>query len=154
TVQVAGDVWQKYADNLPPIDKGVVFPEAEATALTKIYETHQGNETLIGWNFKTALREQFDYAKYPLDRQQNWLQMWHVDFEKDVYLEPDVDGYTTLEPSALPGMDPELILENWQFERSYFSYRLKRYNANFGIQGYVSDAPQPELYFNISIKRF
>ena len=154
TVQVAGYVWQKYADNLPPVDKGVVFPEAESTALTKVYETHQGNETLIGWNFKTALREQFDYAKYPLDRQLIWLQMWHVDFEKDVYLEPDVDAYTTLEPSALPGLDPELILENWQFERSYFSYRLKRYNANFGIQGYVSDAPQPELYFNISIKRF
>jgi hypothetical protein len=154
TVQVAGYVWQKYADNLPPVDKGVVFPEAETTVLTKIYETHQGNETLIGWNFKTALREQFNYAQYPLDRQQIWLQMWHVDFEKDVYLEPDVDAYTTLEPSALPGLDPELILENWQFERSYFSYRLKRYNANFGIQGYVADAPQPELYFNVSIKRF
>jgi len=154
TVQVAGYVWQRYANDLPPLDKGVVFSEAETTTFHKVYDAQQGNETLIGWNFKTTLREQFDYSRYPLDRQQLRMRIWHVEFEKDVYLQPDVMGYTTIEPSVLPGLDPGLVLENWQIERSYFSYRLIQYNSNFGIQGYDSDVPQPELYFNLSIKRF
>lgn len=153
TIQVAGYIWQRYADNLPELDKGIVFPEADTTTMTKVYETKQGNETLIGWNFKTTLREYFDYAKYPLDRQHIWIRLWHVDFERNVYLEPDADGYTSIEPSTSPGIDPGVVLENWQIERSYFSYRLNRYNANFGIQGYDSQQPQPEMYFNISIKR-
>lgn len=154
TIQVAGYLWQRYADTLPGLDKGIVFPEADTTTMNKVYETHQGNETLIGWNFKTTLREYFDFAKYPLDRQHIWIRLWHVDFERNVYLEPDAAGYATLNPSASPGMDPGVVLENWKIERSYFSYRLNSYNANFGIQGYDSEAAQPEMYFNISIKRF
>lgn len=154
TIQVAGYVWQRYADGLEDLDRGLVFPEADTTTMTKVYETHQGTETLIGWNFKTTLREQFDYARYPLDRQQIWVRMWHIDFEKNVYLEPDADGYKSLEPDQKPGLDPGLLLENWEIDRSYFSYRLNKYNANFGIQGYISDIPQPEMYFNIGTKRY
>lgn len=154
TIQVAGYVWQRYANNLPEIEKGLVFPESESTTFTQVYHADQGNETLIGWNFKTTLREQFDYARYPLDRQQIRLRMWHIDFAKDVFLEPDVEGYKNLDPQTLPGLDPGVIVENWQIDRSFFSYRLNKYNANFGIQGYVSDNPQAELYFNISVKRY
>ncbi len=154
TLQVAGYVWQHYANTLPALDKGVVFPEADTTTFTKIYETQQGDETLIGWSFKTTLREQLDYTKYPLDRQQLWLRMWHVEFEKDVFLEPDVRGYSSLSADTLPGLDPGLVLENWALDRSYFSYRLVPYESNFGIQNYAPEIPQPEMYFNISIKRY
>lgn len=153
TIQMGGYVWQRYADHLPPLDRGVVFPEAESTTFTKVYETQQDGETLIGWNFKTTLREQFNYAKYPLDHQLLWLRMWHVDFEKSVFLEPDVRGYTSIDPSAAPGLDPQLVLENWILGNSYFSYRLVSYNSNFGIDGYTTNAPQPEFYFNIPLTR-
>lgn len=153
TIQVAGYVWQRYADNLPELAKGVVFPEADTTIFTQVYHAQQSGETLIGWSFKTTLREQFEYARYPLDRQEIRLRMWHVEFSKDVYLEPDVEGYKSLEPDTKPGLDPGVVLENWEIDRSFFSYRLNRYNTNFGIQGYIADIPQPELYFNISIKR-
>lgn len=155
TIQVAGFVWQRYADNLPgDLQKGIVFAEADTTTLNQVYDTHQGNETLIGWNFKTTLRQQFDYANYPLDRQQIRVRMWHVEFEKNVYLEPDVAGYESLNPDGKPGLDPGLVLENWQFERSYFSFRLIAYNSNFGIQGYEPEIPQPDLYYNLSIRRY
>ncbi len=155
TIQASGYIWQRYSDsNAADVDRGVVFPESDTTTLNKVYETHQGDETLVGWNFKTTLREQFDYGKYPFDRQQIWVRMWHVDFERNVYMVPDLAGYESLDPQTLPGLDPGLVLENWQVERSYLSFRLNSYNTNFGIQDYNSEVPYPELYFNVSIKRY
>jgi hypothetical protein len=115
TIQASGYVWQRYGNTLPNLDRGVVFPEADTTTMTKLYETTQGDELLVGWNFKTTLRQQFDYTKYPLDRQQIWLRMWHIDFERSVYLTPDVEGYASLDPSTSPGLDSGLVLENWTF---------------------------------------
>jgi uncharacterized membrane protein YciS (DUF1049 family) len=62
-------------------------------------------------------------------------------------------AYTSLDPDTLPGLDSDIVLENWDIQQSFLSYRANRYNANFGIQGYVADIEQPELYYNISIKR-
>ncbi|MCC7164156.1 MAG: hypothetical protein IT331_16800 [Anaerolineae bacterium] len=154
TVQAGGYIWQKYPDEYPPLDHGFVFAEAESTTFTKVYETHQDGETLVGWNFKTTLREKFDYSKYPLDRQLLWLRLWHVEFEKDVYLVPDIAGYDSLAPGATPGLDEGLVLENWELGSSYFSFRLNAYNSNFGIQGYNSAESLPELYFNVPIQRY
>jgi hypothetical protein len=154
-VAVSGYIWQRYADDLPQdLDKGFVMPEAQYLRFSEVYQAQQGNEELIGWAFQAMLREQFDYQKYPLDRNQIWLQLWHKDFERNVYLAPDLEAYTSLAPATLPGLDSDLVLENWDIQQSFFSYRANRYNANFGIKGYVADQLQPELYYNISAKRY
>jgi hypothetical protein len=159
-VQVTGYVWQRYANDLPkdlvpkdPDDVGFVMPEAQYARFFKVYQAQQGNEELIGWSFFATLREQFDYEEYPLDRQQIWIELWHSDFERKVYLAPDLEGYTSLNPAALPALDKDLVLEDWDFQESYFSYRAARYNSNFGIQGYAEDQRAPELRYIISIKR-
>src|SRR5215212_10806087 len=153
-VLVSGYIWQRYADDLPQeLDKGFVLPEAQNIRSSQVYRAQQGNEELIGWAFQATLRQQFDYHRYPLGRPQIWLQVWHPDFERNVYLAPDLEAYTSLDPATLPGVDPDLILENWNIEQSFFSYRANSYNENFGIQGYEADQLQPELYYNISIKR-
>jgi hypothetical protein len=154
-VLVSGYIWQRYANDLPQgLDRGVVMPEAEAPTFNQVYRVQQGNEELIGWSFRATLRQQFDYSRYPLDRQQIWLQLWHVDFDRNVYLAPDLRAYTVLNPAALPGLHPDLVLENWAIQQSFFSYRANRYNTDFGIDGYVADQSQPELYFSISIERY
>jgi hypothetical protein len=152
-VQVAGYLWQRYPSEAADFDKGVVFPEADTTTMTKVYETEQNGELLIGWSFKTLLREQFDYSQYPLDRQQIWLRMWHVDFEQNVFLVPDFTGYVDLDPAAKPGLDPGVVLENWDLEVAYFSYLPTTYGADFGIEGYDPNEAQPELYFNVGVER-
>jgi hypothetical protein len=159
-VQVTGYVWQRYANDLPkdlvpkdPDDVGFVMPEAQYARFFKVYQAQQGNEELIGWSFFATLREQFDYEEYPLDRQQIWIELWHSDFERNVYLAPDLEGYTSLNPAALPALDKDLVLEDWDFQESYFSYRAARYNSSFGIQGYVPAQRAPELRYIISIKR-
>jgi hypothetical protein len=154
-VLVSGYIWQRYANDLPQdLDKGFVLPEAEYVRSSEVYRAQQGDEELIGWSFQATLREQFDYERYPLDRNQIWLQLWHKDFGRnDVTIAPDLGAYTTLDPAKLPGLDSDIVLEDWDIEQSFFSYRANRYNANFGIQGYVADVEQPELYYNVSIKR-
>jgi hypothetical protein len=154
-VLVSGYIWQRYANDLPQdLDRGVVMPEAESPTVNQVYRVRQGDEELIGWSFRATLRQQFDYARYPLDRQQIWLRLWHVEFERNVYLTPDLQAYTEINPAALPGLHPDLVLESWAIQQSYFSYRANRYNTDFGINGYVADQSQPELYFNISIERY
>jgi hypothetical protein len=153
-VLVSGYIWQRYANDLPQdLDKGFVMPEAQSVSSSEAYRARQGNEELIGWSFQATLREQFDYQRYPLGRHQIWLQLWHKDFKRNVYLAPDLEAYTSLAPATLPGLDSDLVLENWNILQSFFSYRANRYNANFGIQGLRRDQLQPELYYNISIKR-
>ena len=159
-VQVSGYVWQRYANDLPkdlvprdPDDTGFVMPEAQYARSFKVYQGQQGNEELIGWSFFATLREQFDYREYPLDRQQVWIELWHKDFEREVYLAPDLEGYTAINPAALPALDKDLVLEDWDFQESYFSYRAARYNSDFGVQGYAGDQRSPELRYVISIKR-
>jgi hypothetical protein len=153
TLQMAGYLWQLYPRDREDIDQGVVFPEADTTNFSKVYEAEQGDEVLVGWSFKTTLREQFDYGEYPLDRQEIWLRMWSVDFEQNVFLVPDIGAYADTNPTTLPGVEPQVVLENWKIEESYFSYRLATYNADFGIQDYEF-TPKPELYFNIDVERY
>jgi hypothetical protein len=118
-----------------------------------VYREQQGNEEWVGWSFQATLREQFDYSRYPLGRHQIWLRMWHPDYERNVYLAPDLGAYTALDPAALPGVDPNLVLENWNIQQSFFSFRTHRYNTDFGTRGYVADQGQPELYYSIAAKR-
>ena len=156
TVEVSGNIWQRYANQVPQdVTKGVFFPEAkERTTLTEEYRVRQGNDEVIGWSFHTTLREQFDYSKYPLSRQQIWLRMWHPDYKRNVYLTPDLGAYTSLDPAALPGVDRDLVLENWDIQQSFFSYRTHRYNTHFGIPNYEADQLHPELYYSIAVKRY
>ncbi len=151
---VAGYIWQRYADDLPrDLNKHVLMPEAEHASFEEVYRVRQGNEEVIGWSFQATLREQFYYQKYPLDRQQIWIQLWHADFERNVYPVPDFGGYTTLDATALPGLDRDFVVENWDVQQSFFSYRANPRNVNFGVRGYVADQSQPDMYFSILVKR-
>lgn len=154
TLQMGGFLWQLYPVERDDIDQGVVFPEADTTSFTKVYEAVQGDGVLVGWTFETTQREKFDYSKYPLDTQEIGLRMWPVDFEQNVFLVPDIGGYVDTTPHTLPGVDPNVVLENWRIEESYFTYRLATYNADFGIQEYDPSVPNPELYFNIDAERY
>ena len=53
----------------------------------------------------------------------------------------------------MPGVDTDLVLENWDIQQAFFSYRTHRYNTDFGSSAYVANQEQPELYYSIAIKR-
>ncbi len=156
-VQVTGFIWQSYAPNMPAsIARGFVLPEAvqEAYQGVEAYRlTREDGTEVIGWYFSAVLREAFDYQRYPFDRQDVWLRLWHRDFERGVILVPDFASYETTDPSALAGVDPMFVYGAWDPHFSVFSFDVPHYRTNFGYNGSTSRGGFPELYFSIGLKR-
>lgn len=148
-VTVTGYVWQKHTAGVSDdYVQGVIFPESESTSIDKAYE----KDDVTGWYFETTLREQFDYISYPFDVETVWIRLWSDSFENNVILVPDMESYDSIVPKLKPGIEKDFVLEGWDIQNSYFSYRVNEYDTNFGINEYNSHA-NPELYYNIELKR-
>ncbi|MBB4675525.1 hypothetical protein [Crossiella cryophila] len=155
-VQVSGYVWQRYPDSLPPgLTRGVVLPEADDSYPTKqAYRHRDGDAEVIGWYFKTAFVQKFDYSRYPLDRQDVWIRMWHPDFNRGVLLVPDFRAYPQpWHPERMHGLDPQFVTARWQPQSTAFSFSKHSYTTNFGLGRYTDRPPFPELYFNLLVNR-
>lgn len=147
---LTGYVWQ----NLSGLDADVAspsfsFPESKDTTIKKAYVNE--DESVVGWRFKTTLRQPFDYSRYPFDREYVWIRFWNNASEGNV-LVPDFDSYDNLVPESLPGLERSFVLEGWGPQKTFFSYRANSYNTDFGV-GDFTHSNVPELYFNVEIKR-
>jgi hypothetical protein len=157
-VSVSGYIWQKYTHGIhDSLSRGFIFPEiqpsAEAFYMEEAYRRTDKDVETVGWNFRVTLRENFVYSKYPMDLQNVHLMVRHADFDKSVILIPDLDSYKLINPTALPGLVKDLILPGWKVEGTYFDYKLKEYNTDFGISNFSSRENFPEMYYNITLKR-
>lgn len=157
TIEIRGYIWQRYSADVPKdLVRGFVLPEAanayETTEAYHARDARTGEET-IGWYFNARLRQSYPYEKYPFDRQDIRLRMWHKDFNRGAILIPDFDAYGDMRPSLLPGVEAEFVREGWENEYACYSYNKIRYNSNFGFGTFRDRPPLPELYFNIGIKR-
>jgi hypothetical protein len=148
-VTVSGFIWQNISNTNANYDiPSFSFPESVDTNLEKAYEDR--NKGIVGWNFKTKLRQQFDYSSYPFDREGVRIRLWSTLSSESVLI-PDFNSYNNLTPKYMPGLE-HLVLEGWEPKRTYFSYMLNFYNTNFAI-GDLSHPNRSELYYNIDIKR-
>ena len=164
-VSLTGYIWQTYTDAMPAWVKpelgaeapGFTLPQADVVYKEEIIEAYrrrQGKRVVIGWYFRAVLRQEFDVSRYPFDRGDVWIRIRPKDFDRGVLLTPDLASYTMTNPATLPGMEQqEFVLEGWNIERSFFSYRANRYNTDFGIQTLAGQHNSPELYFNITLRR-
>jgi hypothetical protein len=156
-VELAGFAWQTYGPEIPDhIMRGVVLPEAveEAYEADEVWrvELDDGSEQ-IGWYFSGKFRQNFDYRLYPFDRQDIWLRIWSPEPVAGVLPVPDFGAYRDLTPSSLPGIDTQFVYGGWDPLSSEFSFDLVDFNTDFGLGNGFSDAPDPELYFNLSVER-
>lgn len=154
-VALSGYLWQRYPENLVS-DKsvGFLFPQqAGLTSVRKISEENQGNKRLVIWHFDTNVRQALNPAAYPLDKESVSIPIVHKNIAENFVLVPDLDGYRSLNPQSLPGIDAHTILEDWIFQHSFFSYKLDTPNAYFGLDRTHIKQGVPELNFNIVIAR-
>jgi hypothetical protein len=147
-VIVTGYIWQNYSGIPDAVSQGFIFPEAEQISIEEAYS----DRDVIGWYFRSVLRQPFDYSKYPFDQEDVWIRLWPGDFHSDIILIPDLYSYDIIQPATKPGIEHDFVLEGWEIQDSYFSYRNNSYNTNFGIKNDKFDG-YPELYFNIGTKR-
>jgi len=163
-VVVTGYIWQKYPADTPEyVDHGFILPEGDEeiyyTEDDAAYKKEQNGELLFGWYIHTALRQTFDYSKYPFDRQDIWLRFWHLDFDRNVILVPDFEAYRLPggdwphKESTFLGLERDFVLERLSLERTYFNYHYNNYNVDFGIHDYQGLSAFPELYFNVGVRR-
>lgn len=99
------------------------------------------------------MREDFDYSLYPLDRAVVWLRFWPLDFMRNVVLVPDIDAYDMMTPSMRPGTERDFVLSGWSMESTFYDYHYNNYDNNFGMADYSGQVDNPELYYNIVLKR-
>jgi len=162
-VVVTGYIWQRYSKDVPAdIGHGFILPEGDSdiyyTEDNVSYRKEQGDEVVLGWYINTALRQTFDYSHYPFDRQDVWLRLWHLNFDRNVILTPDLKAYGAVndwpqEPNIFLGLERDFVLERLSLERTYFNYHYNNYNVDFGIDNYVGQTAYPELYFNVGVRR-
>jgi hypothetical protein len=76
-----------------------------------------------------------------------------VSLDGGVVLTPDFDGYYTINPKALMGVELEdFVLPGWNVFSTFFTEKTSKLNTNFGNQQ-VSQQFGQELLFNMAIKR-
>ena len=153
-VNLTGYVWQKIPfSQIKNVEPGVIFPEAESTQLKEVYRYEEDGNLVIGWYFNALLRENFDYSRFPLDKQSVWIRFWPKSFGKNIVLIPDLSSYISINPLTKAGLEKDFVVAGWEISDSHFDIRFNGYNTNFGLSGFNGDHHTPELYFNVGMAR-
>ena len=149
-VLITGYIWQNISGlgawkDVPDFS----FPDSKETVIEKVYVNK--NKGIIGWRFKTTLHQQLDYSKYPFDREDVWIRVSSNNSAGNV-LVPDFDSYNSLIPESLPGLGRSFVLDGWEPQKTFFSYRVNSNNTNIGL-GNFANSNAPEFHFNVDVKR-
>jgi hypothetical protein len=177
-IVVSGYIWQKYQldksskpNVLPrdfcamssaqiPRNKNILlfdaFEEDENAKLTcdqTSYMEVKDRTVILGWYFKTELRQPFNYSNFPLDKNLIWLRMRPGNDADDSVFTPDFSSYTNIYEKFLMGLDlKQFILPSWEIFSTFFSAQASSLNSSFGVNDHTGQVAQ-ELLFNIAIKR-
>lgn len=153
-IAINGYIWQRYTlgihDN---IDREIVIPGSDSFELEKPLVTRSGNTELVRWGFKGTLYQDFNFSKYPFVREYVQIHLRHKQFTRNIILVPDLESYKLVNPSAWPGLQPDIFLHGWNIDKSYFNYRYENYSTSFGLTDYAGLTDFPELYFTIEISK-
>ncbi|MEK7859478.1 MAG: cache domain-containing protein [Elusimicrobiota bacterium] len=155
---LSGFIWQKYPLKMPAgVKPGFVFVDAldpQGVAINEVYRIERDDKLVIGWNFRVTLRNRFRLLKYPFDNEVVRIKLWPESLGGGVWLAPDLDDYEFLAPEKRPGLADNVLLENWDFRHSFFSFEFESYNANFG-DSRAADSREliPSLFYNIGVQR-
>lgn len=163
-VEFVGFIWQRYFKGIHDnISRGFILPQmAGEIDLIEINKTSLDKSDIIMWQIHATINQNMNYSRYPFDAKDLKIQLQHKDFEKNVLLVPDIDSYTLLIPSSLPGISTDASILNWHITSSYFGYHTQHYMTNFGLYAYgpfgiykqADPSKTPELHMHITTERY
>jgi hypothetical protein len=153
-IALNGYLWQRYTLGIHDgIDREILIPGSDTFELEEPFTTRSGNTELVRWGFKATMYQNFDFSKYPFGREYVQTQLRHKQFTRNVILIPDLESYKLINPTAWPGLQPDIFLHGWNINKSYFSYRFENYSTSFGLTDYAGLTDFPELFFTIEISK-
>ncbi len=151
-----GYIWQKYDDAVPEyILRGFALPEqvlSGSTVIEEAYRRPDGNGEVIGWHCDVTLRQPFDDSRYPVDRREVWLRMWHADFDRNVVLTPDLDAYESTREGETFGVDFAIVPGEWEINETLFEYKVGNYDTDFRISNYFGQEDFLEFHFTVVVE--
>ena len=152
TVKVTGYLWQRLPASADATTAAVELPDAvDSGALHQVYRQVDGGTQTVGWRLATTLRESFDYAHYPLDRQVVWLSMWPR--TPGSVLVPDFASFPPWHADAQLGLYPELVTGGWRTHFTTFSMGEVSDRTTYGRSDISLNASRPELHFSVGVVR-
>lgn len=160
-VTIAGQIWQKYPlnmeDSVIPArgEVGFTFPNqvnySESSNPQEVFRNVDERFLTIRWSFEVTLRQQFDQSRYPFDHKTVTVRIQPSQLSGNIVLVPDFDSYEDTGHLSVFGMD-YILLDGYQRENTFFSYRSEEYGTNFG-QSDFERSDYPEFTYNFVIKR-
>ena len=132
----------------------------EAPPVTVDDPRAEGSTTAL-YYFEAPVRQPFEYGDFPFDHKVVGLRVWPAEFEQNVVLVPDFDGYPCQQQPTLSctgvkdhfGVDSSIELGEFSPEDTYFDYfREDYYTSNFGSEKFQQQ-DYPELRFNVEVRR-
>ncbi|QTF92166.1 cache domain-containing protein, partial [Halomonas sp. BM-2019] len=153
---VTGLLWQRYPlSGDVGLRREIFFPDAipDQDEREELFRFREGDSEVVGWFFKTSVRQPSDYSRFPIDIKNLRLRVWHPDLRHHVVLVPDLDAYRLIHPTSLPGIESGFRLPGWQVHRSFFAYRFHDYRTDLGVGGSARLDEFPELTFHITLLR-
>jgi len=152
-----GRLWMKYPKQLydvaPP---AFYFPDVsaiESRGLVSelISEVDVGDHILVTWKFRATVEQDFSYQQFPFEQNDIELVIQYPDLSKNVLLVPDLDSYDVLNPSAKPGLNPDITVPSSETISSFFTFKRIDYKTTFGNEAPIDS--YPALSFNMAAKR-
>jgi hypothetical protein len=150
-VLITGHIWQNISGigiwkDVPDFS----FPDSKETTFDEPYVNKE--KGLLGWRFKTTLRQQLDYSKYPFDREDVWIRVVSDNTAGNI-LVPDFDSYKSMIPEKLPGLGRSFVLDGWDPQKTFFSYGVSSNdNSNIELENFANSNAS-EFHFNVGVKR-
>ncbi len=154
TLRMAGYVWQRYGKDIDTsLIREVFFEGVEITHLSKLYETKEGDETIIGWEFNAVVEQKFHYTQYPFDSITLEISLEYPNLEKPFLLIPSLVDYRTIRPKAIPGISQDFTLSGYEMNKSFFAFAMYPHDVTFGLALYKNVPESPYLAYRINLQR-
>ena len=156
-VNISGTLWQKYDNEFAnKVTLGFKFPQlapfAESSLIEEAYREQKKDYLLIGYNFRTTLRLNFDYSDFPFDKRNINLEIQPINPIENLLFTPDLESYTYTIPSQKSGVNSLIKLPGSKILETYFSYSFFTYDTNFGFTNNEPFQDAPKLHFNINVR--
>lgn len=150
-LSVAGYIWVQSSQNQN--GQPITIPGGRDTQLDLLYSDNHKTGTVRTTSFSTNIQQDYDYKKYPFQREDINIRFRPTNLTENILLSPDLASYETTNPRLLPGLNQEIIVDGWHAVESFFAYKPVSFGTDFGDYDSLKKGKRYDLTYNITLKR-